>query len=52
MKTLTAIILLGLVFGPFLAKSQDETIYAKKISPDETPDAIKEALKKRFSSGC
>ena len=48
MKKLTAIILLGLVVGPFVAMSQDETIYAKRISPDETPEAIKDALKKDF----
>ncbi len=48
MKTLTAFILLGLLYSPFVTKSQDERLYAKKISPDETPEAIKEALKKDF----
>lgn len=48
MKTLTAFILLGLLYSPFIAKSQDERIYAKQISPDETPPAVKEALKKDF----
>jgi len=48
MKTLTAFILLGLLYSPFIVKSQNEKIYAKKISPNETPEAIKEALKKDF----
>ena len=48
MKTLTAFILLGLLCSPFIVKSQNEKIYAKKISPSETPEPIKEALKKDF----
>ena len=48
MKTLTAFILMGLLYSPFATKSQDETIYAKKISPEQTPEAVKEALKKDF----
>ena len=48
MKTLTAFILLALVYSPFVTKSQDEKIYAKEITPEETPEAIKEALKKDF----
>jgi hypothetical protein len=48
MKTLTAFFLLGMLCSPFVTMSQDERLYAKEISPDETPDAIKEALKKDF----
>jgi hypothetical protein len=48
MKNLTAFILLGLLYCPFVTQSQDETIYAKKISQEQTPEAIKEALKKDF----
>jgi len=48
MKTLTAIILLGLFCSPFVTKGQDDRLYSKKISPEETPPAIKEALKKDF----
>jgi hypothetical protein len=47
-KTLTAFILLGLVYSPIVTKSQDESIYAKEITPAEAPEAIKEALKKDF----
>jgi hypothetical protein len=48
MKNLTAIVLLGLLCCPFVTKSQDEKIYAKQITPAETPEAIKDALKKDF----
>lgn len=48
MKNVTAIVLLGLLCSPFVMKSQDEKIYAKQITSDETPEAIKEALKKDF----
>lgn len=48
MKTLTTFILLGLLFSPFISKSQNEKIYAKQITPGETPEPIKEALKKDF----
>jgi len=48
MKTLIAVILMALVYSPFVTKSQDERLYAKQISPSETPEAIKEALKKDF----
>ena len=48
MKTLSAFILLALLYSPFLTMSQDQEIYAKEISSEETPEAIKEALKKDF----
>ena len=48
MKTLSAFILLGLLYSPFVTNSQDDRLYSKQISPDETPAAIKEALKKDF----
>jgi hypothetical protein len=48
MKMLSAFILLGLLSSPFVTMSQDETLYAKQITPEETPEAIKEALKKDF----
>jgi hypothetical protein len=48
MKTLTAIILLGLLYSPFVTQGQDEKLYAKPITPEETPEPIKEALKKDF----
>lgn len=47
MKTVTTLTLLLLVTGCF-TQAQDVTIYAKKISPTETPQEIKEALKKDF----
>jgi hypothetical protein len=48
MKKLTAFIVLALMYCPFVTQSQDETLYAKEITPAETPEAIKEALKKDF----
>ena len=48
MKTLTAFLLMALVYSPFVTKSQDDRLYSKQITPEETPPAIKEALKKDF----
>lgn len=48
MKTLTAFILSGLLYSPFVTNGQDETIYAKKITPEQTPEAVKAALQKDF----
>src|SRR6187431_1458823 len=48
MKTLTAFLLMALVYSPFLTKGQDDRLYSKQITPEETPPAIKEALKKDF----
>jgi hypothetical protein len=40
--------MIALLCCPFITKSQDETLYTKQITPDETPQAVKEALKKDF----
>jgi len=50
MKNLIAFVLLGSMLSPFVVNGQDEgeTVYAKEITPEDTPEPIKEALQKDF----
>lgn len=48
MKTICTLIVISAIAIQYAAAQQDVTVYAKKISADETPQAVKDALKKDF----